>query len=716
MKKTFKEFLAKGSKRPKAVAFAFGRMNPPTAGHEKLIEKVESIAKRIKGDAIVYVSATQDKNKNPLDARTKIKYLQPLYPGVKFKPATGKTRTFMEVLSNDLNKKYSDVYMIGGSDRVEEFKRLITKYNGQSYDFDKTEVMSAGARDPDAQGTTGISGTKMRLFAVKGDYNSFRKGLPTKMKDADGKKLFKDLRTAMGIKSTYGFGVQMKPVMSLEDFEKQELRQEYMEENVFNIGDYVENMNDCTIGKIIKRGTNYLVYEMEDGGVKKAWLHECVAVDSTQAEMMESTNVKKEKVKDVVLQKNSDELDDDEDDFLEDIGEMRKTKQDKDVKDKEGTQPSKYYAKDAEGDKMSKSTKAKRAAQFAKGADLPDDDPKSYKPAPGDADAETKPSKHTKKFKQMYGEEGKGLWANIHKKRKEGRPMRKKGEKGAPTAADIKRAQGEAYEIGKDYADHAKDITPGESSKKKVKQMEPTEIKIKDIKEWSESENTINKYKERYGNEYETILESVVAKMIEKVEQLDEKIDGLVKKAEKSGMPYSILKKVYDRGMAAWKTGHRPGTTPQQWAFARVNSFVTKSSGTWGGADKDLASKVKGEQVKIESTVQSFSEYYDQKCEECTFEHESEPLMEAEYQGNKVQLNNPTRSNEGKKKFYVYVKNEKGNVVKVGFGDPNMEIKRDDPERRASFRARHNCENPGPKWKARYWSCYQWRAGAKVDN
>ena len=99
-------------------------------------------------------------------------------------------------------------------------------------------------------------------------------------------------------------------------------------------------------------------------------------------------------------------------------------------------------------------------------------------------------------------------------------------------------------------------------------------------------------------------------------------------------------------------------------------------------------------------------------CDEC-FDH----IIEAsEYQGRKVELNNPTRSNDGKKKFYVYVKNEKGNVVKVGFGDPNMEIKRDDPARRKSFRARHNCDNPGPKWKARYWSCYQWRAGAKVDN
>ena len=91
-------------------------------------------------------------------------------------------------------------------------------------------------------------------------------------------------------------------------------------------------------------------------------------------------------------------------------------------------------------------------------------------------------------------------------------------------------------------------------------------------------------------------------------------------------------------------------------------------------------------------------------------------LTEAEYQGKKVELNNPTRSSDGKKKFYVYVKNEKGNVIKLGFGDPNMEIKRDDPKRRKAFRARHSCDDDiGPKWKARYWSCYQWRAGAKVD-
>ena len=105
----------------------------------------------------------------------------------------------------------------------------------------------------------------------------------------------------------------------------------------------------------------------------------------------------------------------------------------------------------------------------------------------------------------------------------------------------------------------------------------------------------------------------------------------------------------------------------------------------------------------------------DEHCE-CNDLYEGLELTEAEYQGKKVTLNNPFRTPGGPKKFSVYVKNEKGNVVKVTFGDPNMEIKRDDPARRKSFRARHNCENPGPKTKARYWSCYQWRSGAKVDN
>ncbi len=99
-------------------------------------------------------------------------------------------------------------------------------------------------------------------------------------------------------------------------------------------------------------------------------------------------------------------------------------------------------------------------------------------------------------------------------------------------------------------------------------------------------------------------------------------------------------------------------------------------------------------------------------------EYDDLVVEKAEYQGREVKLNDPFRLPSGSKsKFAVYVKNDKGNIVKVTFGDPNTDIKRDDPGRRKSFRARHGCDvDPGPKWKAKYWSCYQWRAGAKVDD
>ena len=218
--------------------------------------------------------------------------------------------------------------------------------------------------------------------------------------------------------------------------------------------------------------------------------------------------------------------------------------------------------------------------------------------------------------------------------------------------------------------------------------------------------------------------------------QLNEKIEGLVTKAEKSGMPYGILKKVYDRGMAAYKTGHRPGTTAQQWAFARVNSFVTKSSGTWGKADADLAKQVRGESVKEETPCWSGFKQVGMKtkggkqvpncvpeettteacCDDCDdlYDH---VIAEAEYQGKKVQLNNPIRTSENpNKKFKVYTMGPSGKVVVVRFGDPKMGINRDDPKARAAFRSRHSCDEKKDKTTAGYWSCYQWRASSKVDN
>jgi hypothetical protein len=117
--------------------------------------------------------------------------------------------------------------------------------------------------------------------------------------------------------------------------------------------------------------------------------------------------------------------------------------------------------------------------------------------------------------------------------------------------------------------------------------------------------------------------------------------------------------------------------------------------------------------LSLHSKMYSFKQYT--QVEELEYDVVVE---KAEYQGREVKLNDPFRLPSGSKsKFAVYVKNDKGNIVKVTFGDPNTDIKRDDPGRRKSFRARHGCDvDPGPKWKAKYWSCYQWRAGAKVDD
>lgn len=225
---------------------------------------------------------------------------------------------------------------------------------------------------------------------------------------------------------------------------------------------------------------------------------------------------------------------------------------------------------------------------------------------------------------------------------------------------------------------------------------------------------------------------------------------GLAKKAKASGVSIGTLRKVYNRGVAAWRTGHRPGTTPQQWGMARVNSYITKGKGTYHGADKDLRESLwanihakrkriaagSGEKMRkpgekgapTPDALRSAKESIDPNkpinrmigTDSLTSIYKkSTPgqvvkrvvreclgMDEAEYQGRNVALGKPMKGDVKKSK--VYVKNEKGNVVKVEFGDPNMTIKKHIPGRRKNFRARHNCDNPGPRTKARYWSCRAW--------
>ena len=608
--KTVRELLKKDVGRKQPVVFAFGRFNPPTIGHQKLIDKVITIAKRVKGLPVLYVSATQDKKKNPLSAKDKLKYIKMVYKrGIQLNAAGSDSRTFMEILKNRFNKKYTEVYMIAGSDRVAEFKRLIKKYNKVDYNFDRVEVISAGERDPDAEGTTGMSASKMREYVMSNNFDEFKKGVMNGMGDRNAMTLFKDLKKKMGVSELN--------MPSLEDEisnEKQKIRENYFDNKTLLMGDMVENTNNGNVGKIIKRGANYIQYEMEDGGIEKAWLHDVMPAEDIQSQLRnEDVNKKK-----LVLQKNSEQLDE----IAPAVGAVvravgmakaasaassstnerkkKKPAQDPDVKDMKGTQPKKYYSG------VTKSTKDDRARHFAKGAKMDDDNPAAYKPAPGDKKGKTRPSVHTKKFKQMYGDSyeigadyakhtfeidpysaPKKLYAELEKSSK---PYDKQSGK---TNAAKQKAQGKAEVQGMYPNLKLDDLRFDQYTKESELYEKYGNIELTDIKEWSEKTETIEKYKDRFGLEWRVKLDEAVSKMIEKVSPIHEKIAGLVKKAEKNGMPYSILKQVYNRGMAAWRTGHRPGTFPQQWAMARVNSFVTKSSGTWGGADKDLAAKVR---------------------------------------------------------------------------------------------------------------------------
>lgn len=184
----------------KTIVFAFGRLNPPTSGHSKLVDKVFSEAQKRRADHRVIVSHSQDKHKNPLTAQQKITYLKSIHRNIKFDASDKQHPHFMAHLKKMYEQGYEEVFMVAGSDRVVEFQRLADRYNGKDYKFKTIKVISAGERDPDADGVAGISGTKMRAFASNNDFKSFKTGLTPGARDADAKKLFNAVRKGMQLK------------------------------------------------------------------------------------------------------------------------------------------------------------------------------------------------------------------------------------------------------------------------------------------------------------------------------------------------------------------------------------------------------------------------------------------------------------------------------------------------------------------------------------
>ena len=196
--KTLKRFISEAKNKP--VVFAFGRFNPPTTGHAKLVDVLNRLAKKVGGDAMVFTSHSNDKKKNPLNHKQKVNYLRKFF-GKKVKVPDVSARTVFEIANALYSQGYRSIYMVAGSDRIREFDALLKKYNGTKarhgfYKFDEIQIVSAGERDPDADDVSGMSASKMRAAAEQGDFDSFKQGVANKQ-FAD--KLYKDVRKGMGI-------------------------------------------------------------------------------------------------------------------------------------------------------------------------------------------------------------------------------------------------------------------------------------------------------------------------------------------------------------------------------------------------------------------------------------------------------------------------------------------------------------------------------------
>ena len=267
------------------LTIVFGRFNPPTVGHEKLLKSAKRIAGG--GNIKIYPSRTQDPKKNPLDPSTKVSYMRKMFPDF------GETiindpdmKSIFDVLVNADKDGYSNVNIVVGSDRQSEFENLAQKYNNDLYQFELIRVVSAGVRDADAEGVEGMSASKMRKAVMDNDFKSFRRGTPKSLDDGDTQALFDAVRQGMGVKKVKVKKESYNLWEIAPKYDMKNLRENYVKGKIFRIGDKVQNLNTGLIGEVMRRGTNHLICVTEEGYMFKSWIKD----------LMEYTEVKMDKM------------------------------------------------------------------------------------------------------------------------------------------------------------------------------------------------------------------------------------------------------------------------------------------------------------------------------------------------------------------------------------------------------------------------------------
>ena len=257
-------------KEGKTLTTAFGRFNPPTVGHEKLLGAARKAAAG--GPLKIYPSRSHDQKKNPLDPDMKISYMKKMFPDYEEEIVNdAEMKSIFDVLKTADADGFDSVNIIVGADRQAEFENLAVKYNGELYDFDQIRVISAGVRDSDAEGVEGMSASKMRKAVQDDDFDSFRRGTPKGLKDADAQAVFDAVRTGMkGKKKKVKESYELWEIAPRDD--QKGLRENYVKGLIYKIGDIVENLNTGLIGEIIRRGTNHLICVTKEDYMFKSWV------------------------------------------------------------------------------------------------------------------------------------------------------------------------------------------------------------------------------------------------------------------------------------------------------------------------------------------------------------------------------------------------------------------------------------------------------------
>jgi hypothetical protein len=594
-----------GEAAEKTAVFAFGRMNPPTTGHEKLMHAVHREAQKHGAKGHVVTSHSHDSNKNPLPQDKKIKYLQKVHPHVHVHGSSKTHPTMLHQASEFHKQGHKHLVMVAGSDRVKDFHKTLHKYNGVKgphghYDFKSIKVVSSGARDPDSEGVSGMSGTKMRAHAKAGDHESFKKGLPKALHKHAGdivkhinegmediNKTFEELVEVLTIAGRRKKAIAMrrnrlklkraKKRMKYRFATKAQLKKRARRAAVSAIkkrvaGAVGKNYRKASAGQkaaidkrvasrktiINKIATRNMpkARKAEAGRLKAARsvkeqfeayitllnegsvgtprkVYNRNAIDNAMKAIEKSFNktANQQRRMDLEKKRNADPQ------FRKFVQKRAERKRNPNPKVNEGANDGAEQPKYHAG--MSDSTKEKRVAQFKRQAKMADNNPAAYKQAPGDKTAKTKPSKYTKQYHDMYGE---GVEMEIK----------------------------EFFNLI-DTFEEAVDPLKAKHDRQKM------QLKIRHERE--KSRQDIRSIRREDVNE----------KFTEHNLLTEKSKSALADKASKSGISVGTLRKVYNRGVAAWKTGHRPGTTPQQWGYARVNAFIAKKKKGNLNHDKDLA-------------------------------------------------------------------------------------------------------------------------------